>query len=81
MLTDEEVNNLKNLLPRGSIKKIRHRTQLSEKTVSDFFSNKRYNKKIHSIALDIVEESKLEDLKIKQRHKKLTENDKKPARS
>lgn len=83
MLTDEEVKSLKKLLPRGYFKKIQERTQLSEKSVSDFFSfkNKRYNQKIHKASLDIIEESRLEDLKIKQRHKKLIENDKNPAGS
>lgn len=60
MLTTEELGKLKERLPRGYFRKVIEKSQMSEKSVANFFSGKSYNIDIHEAAIDVAEAWELE---------------------
>lgn len=55
MLNTEDLEKLKKRLPRGYFKKVIEKSNMSEKSVANFFSGKSYNIDIHEAAIDVAE--------------------------
>ncbi|WP_155847119.1 hypothetical protein [Algoriphagus marincola] len=71
MLSKTDIKNLKKRLPRGYFKKVSEKSQLSQRSVSNFFESKIYNAEIHQVVLDIIEEFEAEKAEILARQKSL----------
>ncbi|WP_288370374.1 hypothetical protein [uncultured Algoriphagus sp.] len=71
MLSKTDLENLKKRLPRGYFRKVSEKSQLSQRSVSNFFEGKIYNPDIHQVVLDIIEEFEAEKAEILARQKSL----------
>lgn len=71
MLTKIDLEKLKKRLPRGYFKKVSDKSQLSQRTVSNFFEGKVYHPEIHQIVLDIIEDYETEKAGILKRQKSI----------
>ncbi|MEO9474173.1 MAG: hypothetical protein ABJG41_01520 [Cyclobacteriaceae bacterium] len=67
-MDEKELEELKERLPRGYFKEVLKRTEVSEKTVANFFSGKRYRQDVHEAALAVAEQHQtaLETLRKRQ---------------
>lgn len=71
MLSKNDLDKLKKRLPRGYFKRVSEKSQLSQRSVSNFFEGKVYNADIHQIVLDMIEENEAEKAEILARQKSL----------
>lgn len=57
MLQPDELQKLKDRLPKGYFKKTIEKSKMSERSVANFYNGTSYNLTIHEAALDLAEEN------------------------
>jgi hypothetical protein len=73
MLKDKELQSLKKRLPRGYFKKTIQKSEMSERSVANFFSGKSYSLEIHLAAIEVAEEYEAAILAALDRSKPLSD--------
>ena len=71
MLSHNDLDKLKEKLPRGYYAQIGTITKLSEKTITNFFTGKLYRTDIHEAALKLAETHQNHIKDLENIHKKL----------
>lgn len=73
MLQSDELQKLKDRLPKGYFKKTIEKSKMSERSVANFFSGKAYNLTIHEAAVDLAEENEQRLNSVMERSKSLSD--------
>lgn len=72
MISTEQIQVIKEKLPRGYLKKVAENTGFSERTISKFLAAETYHTKIHQALLDLIEEHNGEMMRLQKRTEEIT---------
>lgn len=71
MLSKQDIDQLKERLPRGYFKKVCERVTVSKRSVSNFFEGKIYSLEVHQAVLDEIEVFEAEKAELLERQNSL----------
>lgn len=70
-ISTKDLTKIKNLLPRGSVKRIAEELSVDISTVSKVLNGRFNNQSVIELAIKIIEDSKSENTELKKRIKNL----------
>lgn len=72
ILSKEELKALKKALPKGYFAQLAEKTQLSERTIANFFAGSSYKEEVHAAAIELAAQYKERIAALREWQKQVT---------